>query len=229
MLGVSVPSVKRAKIILADGDAATIEAVEKGKLKLAPTAAKMRPTKSKSAVAIADKSTSSRQGNKLPIPAGMTVSEFCRRGIDLEKTEGLTAEAAAQKIGMGGWSYRRARSIILIAERNDLNRRETSAAQRALVLMNETQRIRDAYALVELIVAKLWGGKGSRRNDRQSAKRVDAFMDAVIITAEACAKASEVEIPHLTQEQVTSALRQIREAVDCLRRLNARLQKEASE
>lgn len=164
---------------------------------------------------------------QIKVPQGMTLESFVRTGMELEKNEGVTAEEASRRIGIGTASYRSIRAIILLTDRADLAPADATAVAAAVREMNETNKFRGPYALVEPIIDKIWGKVRTGKLDSKSEqKRVDSFMNAVVILYDACSRVVNLEVPYLKGEDVERAIDQLVDARRALADLIDRLNKE---
>ena len=165
-------------------------------------------------------------GPKINKPDDVSASDHVRRGIEMERG-GMAVEDVAEHIGIGVFSYRQARDIILLAERDDLSAADAESAARALAQFDATAQPGRAYELVQPIVERIWGGRGARRFGGTERKRVETFQNAVSVIAEACSRGLQIVIPHLSESEAANAIAELKEAEKQIRQLRARIEGES--
>lgn len=225
MLNVDRHTVFAAKKVLAEGTEEEIKAVEQGTAAVSTIAKDIRANKSPEERASARKKKTGNGtfGSQLNIPDGMTAIDLFRKGMSLE-AEGVAVEDAAKELGIGLKSYRQARDLTLLSDRDDLGPTDTAAVQEAVALLEKTKQVAKAYELVQAIVSRVWGGQGSRRSDGREAQRIEAFDKALTIIAQACEQGEEITIPQLSSEQASAATKQLKRAEVGIRALRLRIE-----
>src|SRR5262249_23496543 len=93
--------------------------------------------------------------------------------------------------------------------------------RKALDQLNTTRQPQAAHKLVREIAQRVWGR--GQRNDKNLARRLDAFNTCVGVIYASCTNSSNVEIPPLTRERADDAVHDIRRAIESLRQLLRRV------
>lgn len=141
----------------------------------------------------------SPHGPRVKVPDGMSLSDLCRSGLKLEE-DGKAVKYAAQQIGMEIGTYSQARAIIHLSIYEALSAKDASQVRSAIELMDQETRVTPAYQSVLAIVEKVWGKAGKNHDIRSAQERVEKLKTQITITAELCARAAELAIPHLSAE-----------------------------
>lgn len=156
------------------------------------------------------------------VPGGKTIADLCREAAQLQ-AQGATPKEAAEMADISDRTYREGWTIVQLAERTDLGERDTELARSALTEMNETRRTHKPFIKIMPLADRIWGKK-SIRDDASRQRRIEEFRHAVTFLAETCARAGDINIPHLPAEDITAAVKQISEAIASLRQLSKRIQ-----
>jgi hypothetical protein len=172
----------------------------------------------------AGSSSDNRKGPSINIPADMTASAFWRKGMKLEDDGDKDLEAVAKELGVGIQTYKLGREIVLLSDRTDLSQKDSERVRQAFALMDETRRVVKPHELIQPIAARIWGGRGGRRNSSHEARRVDLFENAITVIVEACEQGAEIAIPHLAGTQIAAAIKQVKQAEAGLRALRSKLE-----
>lgn len=151
------------------------------------------------------------------IPAGMTAEQWIRRAMERDQNGATSAEAAAA-VGIGHSTYRQARYVLLLADRDDLPDRDAALVADAVAVMNERRVIRPAYEKVHRIVDRVYG-EGRQRvvgPSRAEKNRRAAFEHACGAILSICLGAPTVSIPYLTEHERKGAISDIQKAISNL-------------
>lgn len=211
--GVAPRTIDDAKVVLANGTPAEIADAKTGEASVASIAKKVRQRKKKDR----------RSGPRLIVPEGYScLSDAIRHGISLER-DGAPVEEVSKRLGM--FSYRLARDIVLLSERNDLSAGDATAVRHALIDLDERRQVSHLQKTVRKIATKIWGQRGNRYKSEKS--RSDAFCNAVSFVLTTCSTAAEITIPHLGGLVRKEALASLQEAIAALKSLQLRLRKES--
>lgn len=214
LLNVSPRSVKAAKRILNEGRPDEIAAVENGEKRIARVTQTIDARKRYADTqTVAGKSvTPNPAGARLVAPEdGLTIEQWCRRGLAIEAA-GSSIEDAAQQIAFNVTSYRQAREIILLSDRDDLPARDAEICRQALADLNSTRRLRVNHDAVNHIVIRMWGDGRYPRNQATVEKRAEHFQHMVGICWQAAESSRELQVPHLNQETASDCIRQLEQA-----------------
>lgn len=155
------------------------------------------------------------------VPGGKTVADLCREAALLQ-AQGATPKEAAEMVDISDRTYREGWTIVQLAERADLGERDAELARSALAEMNETRRTHKPFLRIIPLADRIWGKK-AQRDDASRQRRIEEFRHAVTFLAETCARAGDINIPHLPAEDITAAVKQIGEAIASLRQLIKRI------
>jgi hypothetical protein len=160
-------------------------------------------------------------GARIAIPAGYAcLSDAMQYGLDLQKS-GVTSENVARRLGIAITSYTVGRDIVLLSQRADLSDRDARIVQKALATLNEERRTEFCRALIEPIVARVWGAKGHRlKSDK---RRLDDFRSAISYVLTTCVTAADMTIPYLGNDDCESTTNELREAEQSLNLLRRRI------
>jgi hypothetical protein len=151
---------------------------------------------------------------------GEPLSEIIRRSIEPNRT----IEDSAKSLQMNRDSYARARDVVLLSQRIDLNADDARLVAKAIALMDERLQPRVSYEIVKPLVRRLWGTRG-RRNRSDSAKQ-NRFFASISFLLTACATSAEIPIPYLGPKDRDRASRELGEAQAALSLLQQRIHKQ---
>lgn len=236
MAQVGVSTIRRAKVVLKEGTEEEKNAVRDGSRSMRAVATEIKSRRSNSPAAAApppdpDPPTNANQNQAVPArnnghgpriktPDDMSVSDWCRRGMERE-AQGRSSEAAADELGWDPRTYRNARDICLLFDRDDLSPKDRRLVAEAYAEMNETRRNRAPYEKISHLGEMIWGRR--RERGRAEKQRLDAFANALIVIEATCDRAAGLEIPHLAADAVREAQKQVDKAIANLRQLRSRL------
>lgn len=159
-------------------------------------------------------------GKRIPELLGKTVADLCREAMRLEE-EGNSTKDAASLVGMSALSFRQAKAIVRLSDRDDLATEEAALVQQSLDEMNATRRTGLPHRRIAALAEKVWGRLP--KDQRTSDRRVAAFQHAMTILADACTTAVDVEIPYLSDEERLAIIKQVDEAAAAVRKVKANL------
>lgn len=165
---------------------------------------------------------------QIKVPAGTNLVDWVRSGMKIEQDEGITSVEASRRIGLGNESYRLAKFIIALSDRTDLNAHDTGVVKNALEGIQATAQIRRHFEEVRPIVEKIWGSAGGRNQHTEKAeqRRIDNFLNAVVIIYDACSRIVDIQVPHVSNEEIDTSIEQLIDAKRALTDLIERLNKE---
>ena len=165
-----------------------------------------------------------RPGTAMYVPDGENIADLCRKGIVLE-ADGLTAEKAADELGIARNAYRVARQIVLLADNKDLSASDQAIAAEALAVLVNTGLWGHAWEIAEPLASKVWGE--GRRDGLLGipAKRLDQFERSFGIVMQACMTTDEIDLPYLTAFHAKIAVKEIRAARIALQRFADRIKR----
>jgi len=168
-----------------------------------------------------------KRGPRMPVPAGVLVSDYVRGGIAMERA-GQTAEEVAKSLGIGVLSYRQCKDIVLLSERTDLGSAAAVIVHQALTALNETGQPSLPWESVRPLIDRVWGGKGARREQKTERRRVEQFQNAISVITESCAHGGEIDIPHMSADDKKSTIENLKRAERDIRDLRERIEREVS-
>ncbi len=148
-------------------------------------------------------------------PNGETPELIARRGLAL-RDKGVSINAIAAELKIASRAASDMMDVVLIADRNDLNEKETRAAKTALARLNDrTLPMESIMAMIEPIAERLWGDRKQSHKGRKAieAERLDRFERAVNIMLQCCANGLSIPIAHVPpkrREELSAAMKQAR-------------------
>lgn len=159
---------------------------------------------------------------KLNIPEGVSLEEIARQGMAREAA-GENATAIAKSFHLGQHYYRMACDIFFLRDRGGYSAKDQAIVDRAFRMLVDTQRIAEAFTLIEPVAVKVWNGDKRPRADREPA-RVDQFEHAFGVAMHTCEAVAELDLPYLSSADAKSAVREINRARRNLQTLLNRIQ-----
>lgn len=159
---------------------------------------------------------------KLNIPEGVTLEQIARQGMAREAA-GESSTAIAKSFSIGQHYYRMSCDIFFLHDRGGYSAKDQAIVERAFRMMVDSQRIAEAFAVIEPVAVKVWNGDKRPRIDREPA-RIDQFEHAFGIIQHTCATAAELDLPYLSAAEAKSAAKEIREARKNLQTLLTRIE-----
>ena len=229
IVGINKSTVSDAKTLSAYGTPEEIEAVRNGQELITPVARKVRARRD----AANDAAAATRKANwkdtpgcRADVPDGKTISGLVSEGLELER-QGVEREDVPKKIGLTKWTYSKARDLVLLSRRDDLNAKDVAIVERALQEVDETRRVQVPWQQVRPIVERVWGKSGNRHTSDK--RRSRQFDNAISFVANACDSAVDIQIPHITEARADSAVKRLTEAQDALQQLKKRIRKGGTE
>lgn len=150
-------------------------------------------------------------------------AEAMASGIENERNNGASAKEAATRLGFSLLSYMGMRDIVLLSKRTDLSLEDTKLTLNALNDLETTHQITQPLKTIRPIALKIWGHKGHRF--KSEAKRLEAFLSSISMVHTVCTSASEINIPHLSENRQKAASNDLMEAIGALSKLAKRIEK----
>lgn len=197
LMGVTTAAVKRAKSLLAHGDAETIKAVEEGRRVLTSTARAVTPRR---IFRNERKAPAAMHGFKTVIPDDMTPEQFFRSILNLQrKGQAIADLAAVHSVPWRVLKY--AHDLFHLADRDDLPPRDEKIVRKAVAILNNQRKLTDELTPV---VHRVFG-KDQQRN-RRPGERVERFLHILTIIRQAADNSRYVDLPLLSIEQERDAL-----------------------
>src|SRR5215472_16567722 len=161
--------------------------------------------------------------SRVVVPEGKTVADMCRVAARFQ-ADGESPKEAARQAGLSERAFREGWTVVQLSDRNDLGERDAELARKATAEMNETRRTHRPFVRVAPIADRIWGKK-ARRDDTSRKLRIEEFVHATTVLADTCTRAGDINIPHLTDDQVKQALKRLKEAQAGLRTLTDRIKR----
>jgi hypothetical protein len=161
---------------------------------------------------------------KVKVPDGETLETMVRRGL-AQEADGTSPEDVAKSLGIGILSYRHARDIVILATQRTLRREDREPVARALIEINATSQLVNAWEIVAPIALKVWGEDRAGQRTREGVEkyRRDLFDRAMGALVQICSSASEIEIPYLLPEQAAEVLAELTAAEKSVREFKSKL------
>ena len=145
---------------------------------------------------------------------GASVEQRVRRGLQMED-DGESANVVARSIGMSAGTYRKARYIVWVADREDLSATEHRLSVEALLAINQGMGIAAQHEKVLPIIERIWGNPKTRRGShpaRVEELRKDRFDRAMGALTEICRLTENFKVPALGQEQAADIINDLKTA-----------------
>ena len=222
LLNVGERSIYSAKAVLRDGTPEEIAAVEQGNAAVSTTAMKIRE-RQKVVPSISPDAEDSVRGARVKIPGGTTFEEMVRRGLDLE-ANGAGTPKAAGTAGLDRHTYRMARYIVLLSDRDDLSADDQQTVATALSYMNEHQQVGRTYETVLPLVERIWGKAHERRGRGDAQSRIKKFDHSFGAIIQSCLAATDVDVPQFNEQRAAEIVCELIRAIECLRILQRKIE-----
>ena len=163
-------------------------------------------------------------GARTAVPSGYTsLGEAIAAGIEYERNHHLPPIQAAIKIGLAAQTYARMRDVVLLNQRTDLSLDDAKTVASAFRDLETNRQAMRPFKATKAIALKIWGQKGNRF--KSEAKRLDAFLSSISMVRTVCASASEINIPHVSEDCRQNARADLSEAIAALENLVRRIRK----
>jgi hypothetical protein len=163
----------------------------------------------------------------IKVEGGGSVSAAARRGIALQK-EGLPPAEAARQIGLSRRVFSNVRDMLLLSDRSDLSEKDATLVAEALAEVETTLNITRPWQRVRPLADRVWGNKGARFSDGDK-RREARFVQAISFVATTCESAAEIDIPHVSEEQLEEAIGSLSLAIAAITRLRRRIIRETEQ
>ena len=128
---------------------------------------------------------------------------------------------------MSADTYRKARYIVWLADREDLSSTERRLSTEALLAINQGLAIAAQHKKVLAIIERIWGDARTRRGtdparvERRRKERFDRVMGTL---SEICSLTKHFEVPSLDQEQVSAIIKELKTAERNVRTLRVSIE-----
>jgi hypothetical protein len=219
MACINKESVSDAKTIQANGTPEEIASVVNGTAAIS-TVAKIVRARRDDEKADGKKVPDVRQGCRIVVPNGTTLSEMTRRGVKLQE-RGLSVDEVVKKVGLSYNTYVVIRDVVLLSEYDGLDKKDAEIVVQALRDIDEFHQVQRAREMIEPIARRVWGTRGQRlRSDK---RRSEQFDNAITFLASTCENAEDIVIPYINQAKAEAAVQQLSAAEGSLRKLKKRI------
>lgn len=152
-----------------------------------------------------------RHPNKMAVQAGLT-PEAAFRSIADFRAEGGSIVDAAKRVGMQTAAFAYVEKIVVLADREDLAEEDRDAARIALDDLNEYRQPRVAFQRVESLFNRLYGNSKHSQLSEREAHKMEAFERQWGAVIEACNRAPEIQVPHISPSRASEMLTETEEA-----------------
>lgn len=165
-------------------------------------------------------------GAKVHFPAGVSLLEHIRRGMEIEAKEKITSEEVAERLDIYTQTYRMIRTLIQLSERPELTDHDREFVKDLLAKIEKTRNVRSYYREARPLIERVWGDAQSAiKNDRGMQKRVDSFRTSIIILYDTCQRIVELEVPYMSDEDVNKSINELTESGKIIRKLAEKLRR----
>jgi hypothetical protein len=155
----------------------------------------------------------SKRGSRIPVPIGETPESLFRK-ITVDIENGMTAEEACAAAGVGAYTYRRARKIILLVANTNLSVSDRATVESAMHMMNKECVITHPYQMVADIAKRVWGKHHPRK--RAEGLRIEGFNGAIGALVQMCESLSTLDIPYIEAREAHASAVELVQAITCL-------------
>ncbi len=165
------------------------------------------------------------------LKAEASLVDLCRKGLAMEREQPRPTGVIAKTLGISDESYRMIRKLILLKDEKSLTSTEQVSVDDALGHIDRTRNVRRYYKRLENLVAKAWGEvrPGRLINDKHSRKRIESFKNSIAILGISCDRATTIEQPNLSKEEIASSVDDLMEARKSINQLISNLRRAQNE
>lgn len=156
------------------------------------------------------------RGGVLVPPQFRSLSEWTRAGIAKE-AGGMTPFKVSAAIGMREDTYAKARTVVMLHDRDDLNATDRKIANAALFEMDTRRSVLAPYRAIHAIVGKIYGSHGYRGTRiKDEKRRKEDFARAMTVIYDTCVNAVDIKIPFMGEKESGAAASRLFEAIQAL-------------
>lgn len=170
-------------------------------------------------------------GARVTVPEGISLTQYVNEGMVLAKANNLSLQRIARHLGISVRSYSIVKATIELSRRPDLSKGDMDTVRLALAKMDEERRVLVFWNLIAPITKMVFGSyekKGKTRfvlNNRNEVRRKQLFQHGLGLITDTCARALEIEIPHLPEGEILDAAGKLTKAIESLKQLRGKIRR----
>lgn len=159
-------------------------------------------------------------GNKIRVPDNVSLVAYVALGIKKEPEFNGDLVETAKCLGIGSWTYRQVRQMIMLSEHPDLSGGDGELVQTLLDKINKTRNVREYYLKAKPLIEKVWGvTRGKQLTSKLSTKRVEAYLNAVFLVGISAQRLADMERPYMSIEDTDKVIGELSDAGTVIRKL----------
>lgn len=163
---------------------------------------------------------SNHWGGKIKIPDHISLVAYVSAAMQREGEFDNNLEAVAKSLGIGVWTYRQIRQIILLSRFPDLSNSDSELVQSMIDKINKTRNIQEYYFRLRPLIEKVWGvTQGQRVTIKGTQKRVQKYLNSIFILGMTAQKMFDMDRPYMSIEDTDKAIGELSEAGTRIRKL----------
>jgi hypothetical protein len=148
------------------------------------------------------------------------------RHANEQRKRGASVLEIARELKIGSATLALVCDIVSLAERGDLNARDSTLAYEAYNALLAGERPVKIYESLEPISVRLWGGSSARGASRETTeqRRTEQFERAMGMTLQVCANALRIDVPHLPPHRANAVCKDLNTAIRQLAKLRTKVE-----
>lgn len=164
--------------------------------------------------------TAKNAGNKIRVPDNVSLCAYVSAGMQKEPEFNGDLVEVAKALGIGSWTYRQVRQILLLSRHPDLSNTDSELVQSLIDKINKTRNVREYYLKAKPLIEKVWGvTKGKQLTNKLHRKRVEAYLNSIFMLGVSTQRLADMEKPYMSIEDTDKVIGELSEAGTVIRKL----------
>lgn len=160
------------------------------------------------------------EGSRVRVPDNISLVAYVNVGMQKEPEFNGDLVETAKCLGIGLTTYRQVRQIVLLSQHPSLSSADSELVQGLIDRINKTRNVREYYLKAKPLIERVWGGaRGAKFTDKNSQKRVDAYLNAVFLVGISAQRLSDMERPYMSIEDTDKVIGELSDAGTIIRKL----------
>lgn len=170
------------------------------------------------------------EGARVRVPENVTLVAYVSAGMQREEEFDGNLEAVARMLGIGAWTYRQVRAIVLLSRHPDLSNTDSEMVHGLIDKINKTRNVQSYYLKAKPLIEKIWGASRNKKfTGKNHAKRVENYLNSIFILGMSAQKMADLERPYMSVEDTDKAIIDLSEIGTIVRKVAETLRRSKNE
>lgn len=170
------------------------------------------------------------EGARVRVPDNTSLVAYVAAGMQREEEFENDIEAVARMLGIGAWTYRQVRAIVLLSRHPDLSNADSEMVHGLIDKINKTRNVQSYYLKAKPLIERIWGTSRNKKfTGKNHAKRVENYLNSIFILGMSAQKMADLERPYMSVEDTDKAIGDLSEIGTTVRKIAEALRRSKNE